>query len=74
MSRSSTTSSYRSWKTVFRCRLRVVLQAGHQLAVRAGDAVGRLEQPLAVRVFADGEQDLAHGPLDPRHVHAACVI
>ena len=46
----------------------VDVQAGHQLAVGAGDAVGGFEQPFAVGVFADGEQDLADGPLDAEDV------
>jgi hypothetical protein len=46
----------------------VDVQARHQLAVGAGDAVGGLDEPLAVGVFAHGQQDLADGPLDARDV------
>ena len=43
---------------------RVGVQPAEDLGVHAGDAVGRFEQPFAVRVFADGREDLAHGLAD----------
>jgi hypothetical protein len=48
--------------------LRIILEAGHEFAIGAGDAVGRLQQSLAVGVFADGEEDLAHGAFEARDV------
>jgi hypothetical protein len=48
----------------------VVLEARHQLAVRPGDPVGRLEQAFAIGIFADGDKDFPHGPLDAGDVDA----
>ena len=55
-------------KDRFEMALGIVLQSRHQLAIGAGDTVGCFEKSLAVRVFADGDQDFANGPLDPRDI------
>jgi hypothetical protein len=43
-------------------------QAGEQLGVRAGDPGRGAAQAVAVGVFADGDQDLPDGRLDPLQV------
>jgi len=43
---------------------RIHLEAGEQLAVHAGDAAGGVQESVAVRVFAEGCQQLANGRLD----------
>ena len=47
---------------------RIILQSGHQLGVSASDAIGRLEQSLAVGILADRQEDVAHGFLDAREI------
>lgn len=47
---------------------RVDAQAGEQLGVGAGDPGGCLAQPVAVRVLADGDEDLADRGLDALQV------
>src|SRR5437773_2597596 len=53
---------------------RVVVQAGEQLGVHACDAIGGVEQPFAVRVFADGDQDFAHRGADALHVNGGRLL
>jgi hypothetical protein len=48
---------------------RLGVQTGKKLGVHARDAGRRLLQPLAVRIFADGQQKLADGCLDARGVN-----
>ena len=43
---------------------RIAVQAGEQFGVHAGDAGRRFLQTLAVGVFADGQQNLAHRRFD----------
>ena len=40
----------------------ILMQALEDLGIHPGDAVGRLAQPLAVGVFAHGQQDLSDRP------------
>jgi hypothetical protein len=47
---------------------RVDPQAGEQLGVRARDPGRRPAQAVALRILADGNQDLPDGRLDPRQV------
>ena len=47
---------------------RVVVQAGEQLGVHAGDAGRRFAQTFAIGVFADGGENFADGALD-----AGCI-
>ena len=47
---------------------RVVVQAAEKLGVHAGDAGRRFAETFAIRVFADGGEDFAHGPLDPGQI------
>jgi hypothetical protein len=42
----------------------VLLEAGHQFAVRSGDAVGSFEESFAIGIFADGKKDFADGLFD----------
>ena len=42
-------------------RERVFVEAGEELGVGAGDAIGRFEQAFAGGVLADGGDNLAHG-------------
>jgi hypothetical protein len=53
---------------------RVDAQAGEQLGVGAGDPGRCLAQPVAVRVLADGEQDLADRDLDALQVDVALDV
>src|SRR6478735_8594841 len=58
---------------------RLLAQPREDLAVGARDARRRLAQALAVRVLADGEQQLAHGGLGPvgvvgRHVGGCAQV
>jgi len=46
----------------------VFTESGKELGVGRGDAGGSTLQAFAVGVFADGEEDLADGGLDPREV------
>src|SRR5919107_315871 len=46
----------------------VLAQPSEELRVRFGDAMWRALQAFSIRIFADGEQDLAHGRLDARLV------
>ena len=48
---------------------RVGAEAGEHFGVHAGDAFGRVEQPFAVWVFADGGEQFAHRPPQPWMVH-----
>ena len=68
MSRTSTISSYFSVKNFCRWQLRLVVQAGEQLGVHAGDAGRRFAQAFAVGIFADGGQNLADCPFDARQI------
>jgi len=43
-------------------------QPGEQLRVRPRDPARRVAEPVAVRVLADGDQDLPYGGLDPPQV------
>ena len=47
---------------------RVLVQALEQLGVHPGDALGRLDQPFAIRVFADRAQNFPHRSFDTRFV------
>ena len=47
----------------------ILVQAPEDLGVHPGDAVGRLSQPLAVGILADGDQDLADRAADPLEIH-----
>lgn len=53
---------------------RVDAQAGEELGVGAGDPGGRLAQPVAVGVLADGDEDLADGRLDALQVDVALDV
>ncbi len=50
---------------------RVDAEAGEELGIGAGDPGGRLAQPVAVGVLADGEEDLADRGLDALQVDVA---
>jgi hypothetical protein len=47
---------------------RVDAQAGEQLGIRTRDPGRRAPQAVAIRVLADGDEDLPDGRLDPRQV------
>ena len=55
-------------------RPRVLLRAAEDLLAGARHAVGRSEQPLAVGVLADGEQELADGGLNAGLVDGAVAL
>ena len=44
---------------------RVLVDPGEDLLVHVRDARRRADEPVAIRVFADGFEDLAHRALDP---------
>ena len=46
----------------------IVVQAAEQLGIHPCHTARRLSQPLAIRVFAHGGQQLPYGPLQPRQV------
>ena len=48
----------------------IFVQTAADLGVHLGDPLRRAQQPVAVGVLADREEDLAHGLLDPREVDA----
>ena len=52
------------------------VEAGEDLGVGARDACRRVEQPLAIRVLADGQQQLPHGSRSPRLVdrHGSALL
>ncbi len=50
---------------------RVGAEAGEDLAVGARDPVGSIAQPVALGIFADRDQDLAHGAGDAGFVEGA---
>ena len=47
---------------------RILVQAGEHLGVHPGDAARRLAQALAIRILADGRENLPHRVFDPRQV------
>ena len=47
----------------------IIVQPGHQFGIGTRDAIGRAQQSLAIRIFADGEQNLAHGFFDARKIN-----
>jgi hypothetical protein len=47
---------------------RVVPQAGKHLGVHPGDTGGGFEQPIAIRIFANGNEDFADRLFDPLEV------
>ena len=69
MSFRITISSWPTSKPTLSSSLGSVAQALEQLRVHAGDALRRAEQPLALRILADGLDDLAHGALNPLQVN-----
>jgi hypothetical protein len=50
---------------------RVLIESGHEFRIRAGDAVRRLEQTLALGVLPDSQQDLPHSSLDAGEIDAS---
>jgi hypothetical protein len=48
----------------------ILIEAGEEFGIRPGDAVGGLEESLAVGVFTDGQKNLADGALEPGQIHA----
>jgi hypothetical protein len=47
------------------------MQAAKQFLVHAGHAGRGFPQPLPIGVFADGQEDFPHRPLDSRSIHPA---
>ena len=50
---------------------RVLVEPGHRLGVHPSDAGGRAEQPVALGILADGQQDLADGGFDAGQIDGA---
>ena len=50
-------------------RRRILAQASEDLAIGPCHALRSFTQAFAVRVFADGQQDLANGSFDPRPIY-----
>ena len=68
MSRTSTISSYWSVKTFFRCRPGSAWRPQNSSSYIRATRARRLAEAFAFGVLADGQEDFAHGPLDPRPV------
>ena len=73
MSRIVTISSYCWREPLDEVDAGVLVEAAEDLGVHPGDAVGGLQEALAVRVLADGQQDLADGTADAVEVDRAVL-
>jgi hypothetical protein len=56
---------------LLRMNARVLLQATKHLGIHPGHARRGLDQPFAIRVFANRCQNLANGPLDSRKIYSS---
>ena len=72
MSRTMTISSWLGLERDREVLGRVLVEPDEDLGVHAGDALGRVEQAVAVGVLADRLEDLAHRLLDARRGPSAC--
>jgi hypothetical protein len=57
----------------FEMRAWVLVHAGHQFGIGAGDAAGGFAEAFAVGVFADGDENLADGAFDTGVVDARAI-